>query len=85
MYKIFTANSKVEKRLQKYLILREDIKDKLEKLKNNPRKELDAHKLHGRLKEKWSCWLGSNLRIIYSINDYNQKVIIEAIGTHKIY
>lgn len=85
MYKIFTANSKVEKRLQKYLILRKDTKNKLEKLKNNPRKELDAHKLYGRLREKWSCWLGSNLRIIYSINDYNQKVIIEAIGTHKIY
>lgn len=45
-----------------YLSLRKDIKNKLEKLKNNPRKELDAHKLYGRLKGKWSCWLSSNIR-----------------------
>ena len=68
-----------------YLSLRKDIKNKLEKLKNNPKKELDAHKLYGRLKGKWSCWLGSNIRIAYNIDDYNQKIIIEAIGTHKIY
>ena len=62
---------------------RENIK--LERLKENPRERIGAHPLHGRLKGKWSCWLGSNIRIIYSINEINNKIIIEAIGSHKIY
>jgi addiction module RelE/StbE family toxin len=85
MYKIFTANSKTEKRLQEYIYLREDIKDKLDKLKFEPRKANGAHPLHGRLEGKWSCWLGSNIRMIYSIDDKNQMVVIEAVGSHKIY
>lgn len=85
MYKIFTANVKVEKRLQKYIYSRKDINNKLKKLKNNPRKEIGAHPLHGRLKGKWSCWLGSNIRIIYSLDDNNKRIIIEAIGSHKVY
>lgn len=36
-------------------------------------------------KEKWACWLGSNIRAIYSINDKEEMIIIEAVGTHKIY
>ncbi len=85
MYKIFTANSKVEKLLSGYLKTRNDIRNKLERIKLNPREETGAHPLHGRLAEKWSCWLGSNLRMIYSIDDINRKIIIEAIGSHKIY
>ncbi len=85
MYRIFTANSKVEKRLNKYLQSRNDIRNKLERLKINPREELDAHPLHGRLKGKWSCWLGYNLRMIYNIDEINRRIIIEAIGSHKIY
>ena len=85
MYKIFIASTKTEKRLQKYLCLRNDIRKKLQRLKNNPRKELGAHPLHGRLKGKWSCWIGSNLRIIYSIDDFDKIITIEAIGSHKIY
>ena len=85
MYKIFTANTKVEKRLEKYLRLRKDIKNKLERLKINPKREIGAHPLYGRLAKKWSCRIGSNIRIIYSIDENNKRIIIESIGSHKIY
>ena len=85
MYNIFTANSKTEKRLKDYLLLRKDIEDKLNRLKENPYKANGAHKLHGRLEGKYACWLGSNLRLIYVINEKRKLVIIEAVGTHKIY
>ncbi|MDP3965991.1 MAG: hypothetical protein Q8Q04_00485 [archaeon] len=85
MYKIFTANSKTEKILKEYLKSREGINTKLDKLKENPRKFLGAHPLQGKLKGKLACWLGSNIRAIYTINEKNKQIIIEAIGTHKIY
>jgi len=85
MYKIFIANSKAEKRLEKYLQTRKDIKNRLKRLRTNPRKEIGAHPLYGRLKGKWSCWLGSNIRMIYSIDDANRRIIVEAVGSHKIY
>ena len=85
MYEIFTANKKTEKRLLEYIRLGKDIKNKLERLKIDPRRELDAHPMHGKLAGKWSCWLGYNLRILYSIDDANKRIIIEAVGTHKIY
>ncbi len=85
MYEIFTANKKTEKRLLDIIRLRSDVSGKLDRLKSAPRRELDAHPLHGRLAGKWSCWLGSNLRIIYSIDDLNKKIIIEAVGQHNIY
>jgi len=55
MYKLYTANSKTEKRLKKYVLMRQDIKDKLEKLKLEPRKYNGAHQLQGQLFGKWSC------------------------------
>ena len=61
------------------------IKDKLERLKQNPRKEIGAHPLHGKLTGKWGCWLGSNIRMIYEIDEKNKEIIAEAIGSHKIY
>ena len=85
MYKIFTANTKTEKNLLRYISLRQDIKEKLERLKESPRKSNGAHPLHGRLDGKWACWLGSNIRVIYSINDKRKAIIIEAVGSHKIY
>lgn len=85
MYEIYTANKRVEKNLHNLILIRKDIKSKLKKLKINPRKELDAHPLHGRLNGKWSCWLGNNIRIIYSINDKTKQIIIEAAGSHKSY
>lgn len=85
MYNIYTANKKTEKRLNEYLTLRLDIKNKLDLLKIEPRKSNGAHKLHGRLEGKWACWLGSNIRAIYSIDDVKKIIYIEAVGTHKIY
>ena len=85
MYRIFTANSKTEKILQECISLRNYIKEKLDKLKLEPRRANGAHPLHGKLKGKWSCWLGSNIRMIYIINEKEKKIIIEAVGSHKIY
>ena len=85
MYEIYTANNKTEKLLQHYIKGRQDIISKLQRLKQSPRTEIGAHPLHGRLAGKWSCWLGSNIRMIYSIDDFNKKIIVEAVGTHKIY
>lgn len=85
MYKIATASKNVEKRLRKYIEIRGDIPGKLDRLRNNPRSELGAHQLYGRLAGKWSCWLGSNIRMIYIIEDLNKKIIVQAVGTHKIY
>ena len=85
MYEIFTANSKTEKRLLSYILQRKDIKDKLDKLMINPRIANGAHPLHGRLKGKWSCWIGYNLRLVYIINDESKRIEIEKVGTHKIY
>jgi len=85
MYKLFTANSKTEKRLKEFMSLRLYLKEKLDKLKIEPRRANGAHPLHGRLEGKWSCWLGSNIRMIYVINDQDNLIIIEAVGSHKIY
>jgi len=85
MYELFLANSKTEKRLKEYIQSRNDIKDKLDKLKENPYKANGAHQLHGKLSGKLACWLGSNIRIIYIIDEAKKAIIIEAVGTHKIY
>ena len=85
MYQLFTANSKTEKILREYINSRQDIKNKLDKLKENPHKANGAHSLHGKLAGKWACWLGSNIRAIYIIDEKNKSIIIEAVGTHKIY
>jgi mRNA-degrading endonuclease YafQ of YafQ-DinJ toxin-antitoxin module len=44
-----------------------------------------AHRLHGRFSGKWACWFASNIRAIYSIDEKNRQVVIEAVGSHKIY
>lgn len=85
MYEIHTINSKTEKKLKEYVNLRNDISDKLDRLKENPHKANGAHQLSGKLEGKWAYWLGSNIRIIYTIDNKNKIVTIEAIGTHKIY
>ncbi len=85
MYNLYFANSKAEKILEKYLKERSDIKNKLVRLEQNPRKENGAHPLCGKLSGKWSCWLGSNIRMIYSIDDTKKIIYILNVGTHKIY
>ena len=56
---------------------------KLEKLKNEPRRELDAHKLKGKLEGKWSCSLGYDIRMVYEIDDQNKEIVVVAVGSHK--
>lgn len=71
--------------MKEYLSFRNDIREKLDRLKIEPRKANGAHPLHGRLEGKWSCWLGSNIRMVYIIDDEEELIIIEAVGSHKIY
>ncbi len=85
MYKITTRSKKAEKQFYDVLNSRESIPEKLEKLKRDPRKELDAHKLKGKLKGKWSCSLGSDIRIVYEIDDENKEIVVVAVGSHKVY
>jgi addiction module RelE/StbE family toxin len=85
MYELYMANTKTEKMLTEYLSLRLDIEDKLERLKQEPRRANGAHPLRGKLKGNWACWLGSNIRLIYNINDEKKIIIAKIIGSHKIY
>ncbi len=72
MYKITTRSKKAEK--QFYSFLDGKTTKKLELLKQNPRTNLGAHKLKGKLKKFWSCWFGSNIRMIYE----NKEIIVVA-------
>jgi addiction module RelE/StbE family toxin len=85
MYEIYTANNKTERILLEYISLRADIKDKLERIKENPRRANGAHPLHGKFLGKWACWLGSNIRMIYTIDDKKRLITVFAVGTHKVY
>ncbi len=83
MYKLATRSKKAEKQFYSYI--NEIISDKLKSLMQNPRTELDAHKLKGKLKGKWSCSLGYDLRMIYEIDDDKKEIVVVAVGSHKIY
>lgn len=85
MYELITYNKRVKKKLEEYIATRPGIKERLNRLKQNPRRECGAHPLHGRLSGKWACWLGSNIRMIYKIKDTEELIITEAVGSHKIY
>mgnify|MGYP001558538204 CR=1 FL=1 len=85
MYEIKTRNKNVKKELEGYISIRPVIKDKLQRLMQNPRKECSAHPLRGRLAGKWACWLGSNIRMVYEIDDSEKIVMVEAVGSHNIY
>ncbi len=85
MYTFSTRSKKAEKQFCEILHLRSNIREKLLRLKNDPRNELDAHKLKGKLEGKWSCWLGADLRLIYEIDDDAKEIIVVAAGSHKEY
>ena len=85
MYKLTTRSRRAEKQFYDVLNSREGIPEKLEKLKRDPRMELDAHKLRGKLEGKWSCSLGADIRMVYEIDDVNKEIIVVAVGSHKIY
>tara|TARA_B100001971_G_C18243500_1_gene572561 strand:- start:1697 stop:1957 length:261 start_codon:yes stop_codon:yes gene_type:complete len=83
MYEITTRTKRVEKRYNEFVD--DKTEKKLELLKQNPRGKLGAHKLKGKLKRFWSCWLSTDIRMIYEIDDENRLIIVESIGSHKIY
>lgn len=83
MYSFTTRSKKAEKQFYKILNLREDIHEKLERLKIDPRRELNAHKLKGRLEGKYSCYLGWDIRLVYEIDDESNEIIVVAAGSHK--
>ena len=80
MYEIVTRNKNVEKRLNDYIRKRDDIYNKLKRLKIDPRRNCGAHPLYGELKGKWSCWLGSNIRMIYKIDGYLKLLWLKMLG-----
>ena len=83
MYKLTTRSKKAEKQFYEILNSRESIRTKLEKLRMNPRREFNAHKLNGKLEGKWACYFGYDIRLVYEINDENKEIIVVAVGTHK--
>jgi len=85
MYEIVTKSRKAEKQYYEILNSREGIPEKLEKLREDPRSELDAHKLKGKLIGLWSCSLGGNIRMIYRIDDNTKEIVVYTVGSHKIY
>ncbi len=85
MYVFTTRSKKAEKQFYEVINSRKDIKEKLRRLKNDPRRELDAHKLKGKLDGKWSCWLGGDIRLIYEIDDEDKEIVVMAAGSHKEY
>lgn len=85
MYTITTRTKRAEKQYMDVLTVRHDVPEKLVRLQQNPREELDAHKLKGKLAGKWSCSLGYDLRMIYEIDDDLKEIIVVTVGSHKIY
>ncbi len=87
MYTITTRSKKAEKQYYRALHSRSRpcIPEKLEKLRENPRTACDAHKLKGRLQDKWSCSLGYDIRMVYEIDDENVEIVVVAVGSHKVY
>ena len=85
MYTFVAINKRAEKEYHYYLQLRSDIRHKLQKLQEDPRRACGAHPLHGRFFGTWSCWLGSNIRMRYLIDDEKKLIFIMTIGSHAIY
>ncbi len=83
MYQFTTRSKRAEKQFYEVLNSREAIREKLRLLQENPRQELSAHKLKGKLEGKWSCYLGWDIRLVYEIDDENKEIIITAAGSHK--
>ncbi len=85
MYRLTTRSKRAEKQFYEILKSREGISEKINTLLINPREEIGAHKLKGKLEGKWSCVLRWNIRMIYEIDDDSKEVIVVAVDTHKIY
>ncbi|MBS3149524.1 type II toxin-antitoxin system mRNA interferase toxin, RelE/StbE family [Candidatus Woesearchaeota archaeon] len=83
MYEFTTRSKKAEKQFYEVFNSREGIREKLKMLMINPRKELNSHKLKGKLEGKWSCYLGWDIRLVYEIDDKNKEIVVVAAGSHK--
>ncbi|MFB6246172.1 MAG: type II toxin-antitoxin system RelE/ParE family toxin [Candidatus Pacearchaeota archaeon] len=85
MYDFSARTSQAEKEFENCK-KSEDIVKKLKKLREDPRNNLNAHKLKGKLKGKWSCYLRKNLRMVYFIDDESKLIIVVSVGSHnKVY
>jgi len=84
MYVFRVYKRKTEKKL--YFIKKfARIRTRLHLLRINPRRNSGAHKLKGKHTGKWSCVLGSDLRMMYIINDEERIIEVLLIGSHNIY
>lgn len=73
--------------IKKYPHLRNDIKETLELLAENPYAPILAtHKLKGKLSDLWACSVGYYMRIIFdfvkSENQTEEDILLLEIGTH---
>ncbi len=81
MYSFWTRSRRAEK--QFYAVLdRPGVRKRLSSLSKDPRTNSGAHPLRGKLQGKWSCVLGPGLRLVYEIDDENQRIIVVAAGSH---
>lgn len=65
--------------------LQEEVTEKVELFKNNSNyRMLKVHKLHGRLKGRWSFSVNYRFRIIFSYAS-KQEAILLAVGDHSVY
>ena len=85
MYEITAVSKRVEKQLSEVLQTYYFTYEKLEKIRSDPRRELDAHKLKGKLRGLWACSFGYDLRMIYRIDDDSKQIVVFGIGSHKVY
>lgn len=85
MYTLTIRSRKAEKQFYDALSSRSDISEKLEQLQRDPRRELNAHKLKGKLEGYWSCYLGYDIRMVYEIDDVRKEIVVVAVGSHKVY
>lgn len=83
MYEFTTRSKKAEKQFYDVLNSRKDVQEKLKRLQQDPKWELSAHKLKGKLEGKWSCYLGWDIRLVYEIDDENKEIVIVSAGSHK--
>ncbi|MBI3631612.1 MAG: type II toxin-antitoxin system mRNA interferase toxin, RelE/StbE family [Candidatus Staskawiczbacteria bacterium] len=82
--KIF-YHSRFKKSYQKLLIeLKSKAEIKEEIFRKNPfHSSLDTHKLHGKLKSKWSFSIDRKYRILFEFD--NSNVVFLDIGDHDLY
>ncbi len=72
-------------KLEKDLV--DEVLYKIDILKNSEAEDLTSlriHKLHGKLKDKWSFSVNYKIRIVFEYESKNEIVLL-AIGDHEVY